>query len=43
MTQEACVTESTFATHDFAHVGFIVGGLMTRRGSPAGFLAVDNL
>ena len=26
--QEAGVTEFTFATHDFAHVSFMVGGLL---------------
>lgn len=34
MTQGADITESTFATHDFTHVGIIVGGLLTRRASP---------
>lgn len=29
-------------THDFAHVGSIVGGLMKRRGCRAGLLAADN-
>ena len=43
MTQETGVTEFSFATHDFTHVGFMVGGLLTRRGSPAGFLTADNL
>jgi len=43
VTQEAGVTEFTLATHDFTHVGFMVGGLLTRRGSPAGFLTAANL
>ena len=43
MSQEPGVTEFTFATHDFTHVSFMVGGLSTRRGSPEGFVTADNL